>query len=402
MTPLELILILFMIFTNISSEAFAGNKEIDEHMHSKQIIDNYQAKHPLNAAIFISKNGKLLLQENRGFADLAVRREFTSDTPFPIASITKQFTAAAILLLKEDGIIDLNKPIINYLIETHPIWQGEIPDWAHKVTPHHLLTHTSGLHDYTYDKWDNLEKVVDSDVIPIVISSLKDKPLAFPIGSKFSYNNTGYLLLSVIIDELSPEKNMSQFLQNRIFSPLKMDSSYLPIISSERSSIANIYSNSDLPMRYTANIDDPKAKLNLISKVEFQAPYLGGAAMISTANDLLKWNNALYNGKILSTESLKLITTPYMDVDTPIVGKVKFSYGLMVRDIADDKIYGHGGWIIGIRTDISYNPNNQITILILSNLSPNEEQTEDIQAAQTKSLLDLGVELHKQVKMDHF
>jgi CubicO group peptidase (beta-lactamase class C family) len=379
------------MFMSVSTSAFGLSNTVS----MDKVIADYQAKHQLNAIIGIAKDGKLIFTRKIGYANIERKQEFSDHAQIPIASLTKQFTAVAILLLHDDKKIDLHKPIITYLAKDHPIWRGVVPDWASKITTHHLITHSSGLVNYTAMHLEELGEVEDSEMINEIITKIKDKPLEFEPGEKFVYNNTAYILLSSIIEELSPEKDMSKFLENRIFRKLHMANTYLPSIELERKYNANFKLLPELANRYIGNLDDKKGQLERLTHGDLKVPFYTAGGMISSAADLVKWNHGLYSGQILSEEALKLMTSPHISTEYSFIGKAHYGYGIIIDKIAGQTIYRHGGWIVGIRSELSYNPVTKTTVLILNNISPDEKQDEEAERKQAKALTDLATKLQK-------
>lgn len=360
----------------------------------EKYITVFREHNMLNADISVADADKVFFHQKIGFADIENQYPFSDDMLFPIASLTKQFTAVAVLMLHQLKLCDLHCPIIHYLNEKHPIWQGKVPLWINEVTLHHLLTHTSGIENYTELPCNDLDTVGDQLILTAILSKVIEKPLRFTPGKKFEYNNTGYLLLSVIVAELSAEKNFSEFLSRHLFQPLAMHHTFLPSIAQERKLMREINQDKNFLKRYTANLAEPGVKPMLVNHLRFKAPLVGGAGMISTRADLLKWHQGLYQGCLLNRTSLDLMTTSHIQNEDPLLGPIKYGYGIFIND--NDKnniIYEHGGWVEGIRTELSYSPKMQRTVIILSNVSPNEDQSESAQNQQAKQLHQLAQQL---------
>ncbi|OJV86245.1 MAG: hypothetical protein BGO43_14995 [Gammaproteobacteria bacterium 39-13] len=377
------ILIIIMIVSNVNAT---------ERFH--QAIATFHEQNILNAEISVVDKDRLLFHEQIGFADIEKQQPFSHQMLFPIASLTKQFTAAAILILHDAGLCEFNVPIIYYLPREHAIWQGKVPAWANEITLHHLLTHTSGIQSYTELSWDNIETVEDEVILSTLLSSIAKRPLQFTPGKKFEYSNTGYLLLGVIVAELSKEKDFSAFLHHHIFKPLEMHNTFLPSVTKERELINNINQDNGFPKRYTAVLSNVNAIIMPVNKLRFKAPFGGGAGMISTAEDLIKWHQGLYQGRLLSARALQLMTTAHIQSNDPFFGPIKYGYGIFINDYdKNNVIYEHGGWIEGIRTELSYSLKRQRTVMILSNVSADEEQKETDLNHQTKKLHQLAQQL---------
>ncbi|MBI2790523.1 MAG: beta-lactamase family protein [Gammaproteobacteria bacterium] len=357
-------------------------------------IVKFQTQNILNADILIAKDNAVLCRKSVGFADIERKRSFTEHTIFPIASISKQFTAVAILLLLDEGKIDLHQSIARYLPEDHPLWQGKMPTWANIITSHHLLTHSSGLVSYTDEKIESLQD--EKDILPLLISYFKDKPLKFKPGSQFDYSNTGYLLLSVIIENISG-KSLSEFLQSKIFQPLDMTKTSLPNLATEMKYIDAFPIKGDVPIPYIGILNNSKPELTQV-KHPFTVPLQGGAAMFSTLHDLRKWNDALYHHRVLSERSFKLMTTPHIHINDPLFGDTNYGYGIFIDNKHTPLLYKHGGWIEGVRAMLSFSPKNQTTVIVLSNVSPDETQPEIIMNQQANAFNDLTDEFQRIVE----
>lgn len=358
----------------------------------KAIVD-YQHKNQLNAQIIIAQDEQLIYQKNIGYADIERQIPFSKKMLFPIASISKQFTAVAILLLVEEGKISLDKPLSVFIDEKHPIWQNDMPKWANDITIHHLLCHISGLKDYTDEVFTEVEKIADTDMLSHIISQIKHAPLLCTPGESWHYSNTGYLLLYLIIEKYSLEKNVSDFFNNRLFKPLNMTSTFIPNIQQDRAYTRQFNQQINFPVRYVSKLDNVEAQPQKLQHLRFQAPIMGGANMVSTAEDLLKWNTALYQGKVLSEQSFNLFTSVHYNgglTDDTLGGKIQHGYGIFIQgDNLKNKIYEHGGWIEGIRNHLSFSVLNKVTVLILSNLSPDESQSKEEQYKQFYRLAEL-------------
>ena len=186
------------------------NAEVLNRMES--VATSFQRDGLFTGTVLVSRNGELVLQQNFGYADAEWQVPNTSDTRFRIASVTKQFTAAAVLMLQERGKLDLQDPIVKLL--------PSLPDsWSH-ITIHNLLTHTSGLASITaLPNYASL-RTVDSTPEQL-IGLLRDKPLEYGPGTKYSYGNSDYIVLGLLIEKLSG-KSYAAFLKEKIFSPLHM------------------------------------------------------------------------------------------------------------------------------------------------------------------------------------
>lgn len=287
-------------------------------------------------AVLVAKDGEVLLDQGYGAASLEWRVPNGGDVKYRIGSVTKQFTAASILLLQERGQLSLDAPISRYLDDTPKIWQP--------VTVRQLLTHTSGIPNMTA-----FEDFATIKMLPATGASLiarfRDEPLDFVPGSKFSYSNSGYLLLSAIVENVSG-KTYAAFLQQHIFNPLGMTDSGVADNTSVIARHASGYApGPGGPQRAEySNLDIPQ----------------GAGAIYSTTRDLLKWQRGLFGGAILSGASLGQYVTPALD---------NYALGIFLRKTAAGTTYIHSGGIEGFNSWLGYDPERRITVAVLGNLN---------------------------------
>jgi CubicO group peptidase (beta-lactamase class C family) len=236
------------------------------------------------AAVLVAQNGKIVFQKGYGFADRKNYKPITPETKVRIGSITKQFTASAILLLQEQGKLRVEDRLSKF-----------IPDYPRgdEVTLHHLLTHTSGIHNYT-SKPEFWETITDYKTPEEMIEFFKHDPYDFNPGERWSYSNSGYFLLGYIIKKVSGQ-SYSDFLKNQIFTPLAMHNS--GIYGTE------LLTEEALGYSYKNN------KVEKALNRDMSTAYAAGA-IHSTVTDLYRWNEAVFNSKVLNTTSLKATFTP--------------------------------------------------------------------------------------------
>jgi CubicO group peptidase (beta-lactamase class C family) len=251
-----------------------------------------------------------------------------------LGSITKQFSAAAIMLLQERGKLSVQDPICKYIDNCPSVWS--------EITIHHLLSHTSGIPNFTSFP-DYLPKMMIPATTQEMIARFKDKPLDFKPGEKWTYSNSGYFLLGHIIEKAAGESYES-FLQKNIFDPLKMTSTgydHHGTILKKRAT------------GYSLN------KGNMVNSLylDMSQPYSAGA-LYSTVEDLFLWNEALFSGKLLSAKSLEAMLTPV---------KNDYGYGLGISMKSGRKIISHGGGINGFSTVITRFADEKLTLVVLRN-----------------------------------
>jgi CubicO group peptidase (beta-lactamase class C family) len=300
----------------------------------------YPEDGPGGAAI-VARGDEILYLDAQGLAELEHGIPIEPDMVFRLGSITKQFTAAAIMMLAEEGKLSLDDPLTKFL--------PDYPEAGKTVTVEHLLTHTSGIVSYTGIPGYMATEVAKELSVDELVAVFKDLPVEFGPGERYAYNNSGYVLLGAIIEEASGI-GYEEFVQKRIFEPLGMTRSYY-------GSHSRI-----IPDRVSGYGGEPGDYQNA-RYLSMTQPYSAGS-LLSTVEDLLRWNTALFGGKVVSEESLKKMTTPYELNDGESTG---YGYGLLVNDIRGKPAIGHGGGIFGFSTSALYIPEEKIFAAVLSN-----------------------------------
>ncbi len=304
------------------------------------------------AAVLVAQNGKILFEKGYGLADMEHHAAVTTETKFRIGSITKQFTAAAILKLQEQGKLSVPDKLSKY-----------IPDFPRgdEVTLHHLLTHTSGIHSFT-SKPDFMRLVTNTTTIGDLINSFKNDPYDFDPGTKWIYDNSGYVLLGYIVEKVSGETYES-FMRKTFFQPLGMTNT-------------GVY-RSGLALAHEAlgyGYKDGKFE----RAVNWDMSWAGGAgALYSTVEDLYRWNEGLFSGKVLDEASLKAAFTPVKTKenqnDDPGDG---YGYGWGVSKLRGLREISHGGGLNGFSSFLSRLPTEKFTVAILANSAPGMPKVE--------------------------
>lgn len=296
-------------------------------------------------AALVARGDKVLFSKGYGFANLEWRIPNDPSTKFRIGSITKQFTSAAILLLEERGKLGVDDPVKKYLTDAPAAWN--------KITLRHLLTHTSGIPDFLNGP-GFAEQQPFAATPEQLVARFRGQPLDFEPGSRFEYSNSGYILLSYLIEKISGDR-YDGFLRENLFAPLGMnDSGY----DSNSAIIAHraagyVYGASGF------------ANAAFIQMSNLQ----GAGGLYSTAGDLLKWTRGLFGGKVLKPESMAKMTTPFRD---------NYAFGLSVESAGKRKAIRHSGGIDGFDTELDYYPDDQVTIAVLSNVEADGPDAEEL------------------------
>lgn len=329
----------------------------------------YLQNHFLNASFMFADNNKVIVLGAHGVFNLE-GVELAPNKKMPIGSVTKAMTAAAILKLQERKLINVQDSIIEY-IDAKAWPSGIPPKWAYNITIHHLLTHTSGIAEYLYSIKVSPE-MSNKEIYDAVLSIASSKPLANEPGKKYKFSNTNYILLGLIIENIT-KIPLCDFFKQEFFEPLKMRATHLA--SLEEGFKLQIASGSlPYPERYTV-IPTNYARA-IFKSVPHEAKYITFAdgGVISNVSDLIKWNRALHGAKLLSNASYKLMTTPYIELPDGSYG----GYGIVITKLNNgDIIYSNSSsrQAKGIRAETGYVAGKDFYFAILSNISEEVSNT---------------------------
>lgn len=325
-----------VVWLALAAHGFAQNAVSNEEISSK--VDEYMnalvSVKGFGGAVLVAREGKPIVGRGYGMADAEWRIPNTAQTKFRIGSLTKQFTAAAILLLQERGKLNVRDGICKYLQDCPASWQS--------LTIHQLLTHTSGIPNITaLPDWE-AKKTVPATMWQTV-ARFRDLPLEFKPGERFKYSNSNYLLLGLIVEKASGA-SYEAFMTENVFAPLQMSETGLD------------HSERILKNRAAGYSRDGEAIVNA-AFVEMNIPYAAGA-LYSTVGDLFRWEQALYAENFLSKKSLDAMFT---------AEKSGYAYGWGVGMRNDRRFNAHSGGIEGFSTHISRFPDQRATVIVLLN-----------------------------------
>jgi len=303
---------------------------VEEYMTARVNRDHF------SGSILIAREGKVLFSKGYGMANLEHDVPNTPRTKYRLGSITKQFTAMAILILQQQGKLNVHDKIKKYVPDAPKAWD--------EITIENLLTHTSGIYNYT-ESLEFLKTLPVRVTLKELIAKFKDKPLNFKPGEKFSYSNSGYIVLGQIIETVSGQ-NYPSFLKQAILDPLTMNESG--------------YDNATSILKHRASgyVRRLGIVLTNCDYVDMSIPHAAGA-MYSTTHDLLKWDQALYTEKLVPRKSLDAMFTPHKD---------NYGYGWLIDKKFGQTRYEHGGGIMGFVTIIERYPDEKLLVVALSNL----------------------------------
>ena len=300
------------------------------------LLGKYQELGLFNGSALVADRGQVVLKKGYGLANMEWRIPNTPDTKFRLGSITKQFTATLVMQLVEQGKIDLTASITRYLPD-YPARTGD------RVTIHHLLNHTSGIVGYT--ELPGFGETSRNTYTPTrFLDFFAKQDLLFEPGTKYSYNNSAYFLLGVILEKVTGQ-TYEQLLSERVFAPAGMkDSGYdstQPLLSKRAAG-------------YDKRFDGTYANTAFLDMTQ---PYAAGS-LYSTVEDLYRWDQALYEDKLLSAKSKERMFTP---------GLSNYGYGWVITTRDGVTTIEHGGGINGFNTLITRNPESKRLIVLLNN-----------------------------------
>ncbi|WP_435577420.1 serine hydrolase [Gilvibacter sp.] len=315
------------------------------------------AKYPSDSpgiAALIAKDGKVIYKNSFGLANLELSVPMNPDNVFEIGSITKQFTAVSILMLQEEGKLSTDDPIKKFF--------PDYPEAGKNVTVHQLLNHTSGIKSYT--SMPSFFSQARNDLTPLeLIDVFKNEPMDFAPGEQWLYNNSAYIILGAIIEQVSG-MSYEDYIEKKIFEPLGMDNSYYG-------------SKTELiPNRAAGYTPTPTGWRNA-DFLSMTLPYAGGSLM-SCTEDMLLWQEALNDEKLLPQSALQLaFTNTTLNDGSP----TNYGYGWGINEINGSRSIEHGGGIFGYTTMGVYLPEEDVYVIALTNNNGNSPTDIAIQMA---------------------
>ena len=326
------------------------NDDIDSLMR------RYEGAVP-GASLLVLRDGIPIVRRSWGLSDVEGGTRSSPATNYRLASVTKQFTAAAVLLLAEDGRIELDDRVRR--------WLPSLPAATNAVTIQHLLTHTSGIVDYEdVIPGGTTAQLRDADVLRLLESQ---DSTYFKPGTDYRYSNSGYALLALIVERAS-SRTFATFLSERIFQPLGM-----------RNTVAYEEGVSTVANRafgYTMRGGSWTRKDQSVTSA-----VLGDGGIYSSIDDLAMWDAALYDSRLLSDEMKKLAFTPHVATDRP---DVKYGFGWRITG----ETLWHSGETSGFRNVIVRDPSRRLTVVILTNRDDPEPYETALSIAQMIGVRD--------------
>lgn len=357
MRKLILLLLLFPFAVSAQKNYTAG---FDDYMKGEVNVNDFSGN------VLVAQKGKIIYEKSFGLADRELNVKNNPEGKFQIGSLTKQFTASAIMQLVEAGKLKLTNTIGTYF-PGFP--KGD------SITIHMLLNHTSGIRNYTDipEFWRIAATPIEKDSM---IALIKRQPLDFSPGSKWNYSNSGYFLLGDIIEKTTGQ-SYSDYVLNKVI---------------KKAGLKNTFVNrwdSILVNRVKGYMKGENGWQNAMY-ISMEGPYSAGA-IISTVEDLYKWNNALFENKVISPASLTKMTTPYLQ---------HYGYGLLIDTFYHHLRVGHSGGIPGFISYLARFPADNVVVVVLSNSSGNSPAIANALAATLFGIPVIAPYKHTEVKID--
>jgi CubicO group peptidase (beta-lactamase class C family) len=340
MSQVKLLIFLILIGVTPLNEVFAQklSKKIDKIIQVEFKEDNGPG-----GVFMVARNGKPIYQKSFGKANIELGVDLSNDFVFQIGSMTKQFTAISILMLEEQGKLNTDDTISKY-----------IPDYpnGNEITIHHLLTHTSGIKDFT--KMGAIREIAQKEMTPkMMVDFFKNEAVDFAPGEKFDYNNSGYVILGYII-ELVAGETYEDFIQQHIFNKLDMNQSRY---ATDRQIVHNrAYGYHQKESGYVNK-----------TVINYSVPFASGSLM-STVSDMLKWQNALNQDILLKKEIAQKAFQRYKLNNGEYF---TYGYGWHIREMNGVTSREHGGSIFGYKSMGVYIPSEDIYVVGFSNCDCN-------------------------------
>jgi len=316
--------------------AFSENATKIVSLKLDSIFKRANKRQDFNGSILVAKDGKLIFSNEYGYADFKNKTAIDNSSAFQLASVSKQFTATAVLMLYEDSLIALDDTITQYF-----------PEFPYKMTIRQLLNHTSGLPKYFWlaeHKWKKEKPPLNAEMMGMFKEY--DLPLFFPPGAIFDYSNSGYIVLASLIEKVSGLP-YGVFIENNIFKPLAMDNSFV-----------YRFGEDDIKIN---QLNGYRVWRHRVIPGTVNDGIVGDKNVYSTTEDLFKWVNALNSGKLISLESLALM---YSNGKTNRGRNVPYGFGFRISNIESGKVVYHYGKWNGFSTAIKHYPDDLVIILL--------------------------------------
>jgi D-alanyl-D-alanine carboxypeptidase len=364
MQPLSIAPLFFVLFINLITPNWIGAQPIDRKTLLESIDsiaeEAIKSGPVAGLSLAIMHKGEVILAKGYGYADLENDLPTTAETVYGIRSISKNFTAALILKLVEDRKLELDDPISKYLPDLPTLWQP--------ITVRQLLSHTSGIRNYGGERWRKNYRLGLSPEEWLAL--YRDDPLDFPPGSNYSYSNTGYLLLQLLIEKVSGQ-TYDVAVRNRIGVPLGLSS--LTIID-------------DQPVikRRVRAYEIKNGKL--VNAVSWGGRGTAAGGLGATAIDLVRYQQGLEEGRLIPVSLLETMRSPFRIAEGQ---DIHYGLGTRLGELSGRRLSGHTGSGGGGTAALAYYPEDRLTIAVLTNTEEYKRHASIIQARIAKKILNL-------------
>lgn len=338
--------VLAMTCSLLSRDAFAQTKVSDQKIaaDADKYLTALARQDHFSGSVLVARDGKVLLRKGYGMANLEQETPNTPQTKFRIGSVTKQFTAMAIMMLQERGKLSVQDAVCKYVPDCPAAWQP--------ITLHHLLSHTSGIPNLT-DFPDNDDYERKPMPVLATMERFKHKPLDFQPGEKYAYSNSNFLVLGYVVEKASG-KSYEDFLRANIYEPLHMaDSGY-------------DHPRNILKRRAAGYGRNGNTVVNASYYFEMDTPFAGGS-QYSTVEDLYLWDQALYTEKLVARKSLEAVFALQSPKFPDFHGYSNYGYGWFIGQHLNRKVIWHTGGINGFVAYIGRYVDDKVTIILLCN-----------------------------------
>jgi len=311
---------------------------------TSSLIEKTLKRYRFNGTALVAIKGNVIYKGARGYADFSQKIPIDINSSFQLASASKPFTGLSVMILKERGLLDYDDKVQKYL-----------PKFPYEnVSIRHLLNHTAGLQNYMYlvdNYWENDSTITNQDVLNLMIEH--ELPLNYYPGRRFSYSNTGYAMLALVVEKVSGEY-FGDFLKNEIFDKLGMFNTYVYNRNRIEQDSNQVIGYNSRGRRLRPYYHDPNNEV------------LGDKSVYSTVDDLLKFNMALNNYELVDKETLE---EAYSKGILPNKNKINYGFGWRLKDDGSHSYVFHNGAWHGFTSTITYEPDEEITLILLNNTS---------------------------------
>lgn len=323
----------------------ALTREVNEKLDST--FQRFNKRHDFHGSVLVAKEGKVVFKKHYGYANFKEKTKIDDNSLFQLASVSKQFTAASILILKDRGELSLDDKVTRFF-----------PEFPYaEATVRHLLNHTSGLPKYFWlaeHKWEKDYAPNNAEMMDL-LEKEKLNPFFRP-GANFDYSNTGYFVLSAIVEKVSGQ-SFAEFVDQEIFRPLNMRQSFVYSFGQDSVREGQLSGYRLYRRRWHAAI--PGTVNDAV---------VGDKNIYSTTEDLLKWVEGLNSGRLISEESLQEM---YTKGTTKYNRKVPYGFGFRIKETEEQKVIYHNGRWNGFSTSLMQYPEEDLVVITLEHSSYN-------------------------------